>query len=72
MNASPITPVQGYQYDSMDDDHPRNFTICKILKRADVSDTELREYGPAFTVEFGDGEIKTVYACELNPWYATE
>lgn len=62
-------PVQGYSYMSVVDDDPRNGTICKILRRAKVSDVEQREFGPAFTVQFGDNHITTAYAEELSPWY---
>lgn len=60
--------VQGYLFHSVDS-HVRNDTICQILRRADVSDIEAREMGPSFTVQFGDGEIVTVYGSELEPWF---
>lgn len=60
--------VQGYEFHSVDD-HPRNRTICKILSRAPMTDSEAREMGPAFTVVFGDGSVGIAYASELSPWY---
>lgn len=64
-------PVQGYVFDSFQEGNPRNETICRIVKRAVVSDAALREGGPAFVVEFGDGQRETAYWLELHPWYPT-
>jgi hypothetical protein len=62
-------PVQGYLFQSVDEEDPRNGTICKIVRRAAVSDVEAREMGPAFTVEFGDGFKRTAFGEELSPWF---
>lgn len=64
-----MNPVQGYVYEGADDEDKHNNTICKIERRADVSDNEAREYGPAFLVRFGDDTTKIVFGMELSPWY---
>lgn len=63
------SPVQGYVYHSVDENDIHNGNICKILRRATISDNELREMGPAFRVEFGDGSTKNAYSEELSPWF---
>ena len=61
--------VKGYMFMSQDDDNRRNQTICRIIRRAEVSDTEAAEFGAAFLVEFGDGHRDVCYGEELRPWY---
>lgn len=60
--------VQGYEFQSVED-HPRNGTICQIIRRAAVSDVERLDMGASFTVRFGDGSVETAYGSELHPWY---
>lgn len=68
-------PVQGYLFDCYSSGDPnleeRNNTVCKIVGRAEVSDSELLDFGVAFDVEFGDGFKTRAYSCELSPWYPT-
>jgi biotin operon repressor len=70
---SAVTPkkapvVQGYMFDTAADDK-RNGNICQIVERANASDAEVLENGPAFTVKFGDGTTDVVFSSELSPWY---
>lgn len=60
--------VQGYIFQSVADD-PRNGNVCQIEERANASDHEVLENGPAFKVRFGDGEADIVFSNELRPWY---
>jgi hypothetical protein len=66
--------VQGYTFNTVSDElnlAQRNGTVCKVVGRADASDGDLLEYGPSFTVLFGDGYRTVAFATELNPWYPT-
>lgn len=63
--------VQGYIFNCVQGDDPRNGNICKIVGRAPATDTDLLTYGPAFSVVFGDGEEDTAFSSELSPYYPT-
>lgn len=64
------TIVQGFMFRTVEDD-PDNDSICRIVRRAEASDQEVIEMGPAFLVRFGDGHQRVAYAMELSPWYPT-
>lgn len=65
--------VQGFIFDSGGDEmSERNNTICKIISRATAATESLLQNGPAFIVEFGDGERAVVYGTELSPWFPTD
>jgi len=65
--------VQRYEFvpltDTAEDEHPRSGTLCQIVTRAKASDTELRDAGPLFVVQFGDGHVDVIAGSELRPWY---
>lgn len=63
-----MADVQGYEFQSVEG-HERNGTICKIKARAQASESDVIDMGPAFRVEFGDGTVMTAYSSELHPWY---
>lgn len=63
--------IQGYLFETEDLDHPRNNTVCQILRRAQIGDAWLLDLGCAFQVIFGDGESIVAYGSELRPWYPT-
>lgn len=65
--------VQGFMYDNegTEEHKQHNQTICQIIGKGDANDYELMEYGPAFLVKFGNGDVITAFARELHPYYPT-
>lgn len=61
--------VQGFEFVPLTGEHDRAYTICKIVRRATTTDTELRDAGPIFWVRFGDGHEEAIAGTELRPWY---
>lgn len=70
--------VQGYLFRSVAEEGDlvrRNDTVCRILRRAevtDVSEHDVLDMGPAFVVRFWDGLELVAHANELSPWYPTD
>lgn len=62
--------VQGYLYCSTEDD-PRRNTVCQIVGRV-TAEGSLRENGPMFKVQFGDGKVLSACADDLKPWFPVD
>ena len=62
--------VQWYLYTSGPDD-PHHRTICQIVGRVE-EEGSLRENGPMFQVQFGDGEFANACADDLSPWFPVD
>lgn len=72
MKVAKQNPVQGFVFETVtgSEYEDRNDTVCQIRRRTEGDET--LQFGPAFEVEFGDGEKIVAYSSELRPWYQTD